>query len=124
MIFVILLYSFFGNLKMDVNQKGGEMTHSKIFNQVESDAHQVIGDIKIQEICKRYSFGNKQFLNKIKNIVDKILLKLKFSDLVKNDEAILLVFNQETDYCLEPRVKVKIRKIINDISQLLALSLK
>ena len=42
------------------------MTHSKIFNQVESDAHQVIGDIKIQEICKRYSFGNKQFLNKIK----------------------------------------------------------
>ena len=48
----------------------------------------------------------------MKNIVDNILLKLKVSDLVENNETVSLIFNQETNYCLEPRVKVKIGKII------------
>ena len=48
----------------------------------------------------------------MKNIVDNILLKLKVNDLVENNETVSLIFNQETNYCLEPRVKVKIGKII------------
>ena len=101
--------------------KGGKMTQPKI---VESDTHQIIGDIKIQEICKQYFSGNKQSLNKMKNIVDNILLKLKVSDLVENNETVSLIFNQETNYCLEPRVKVKIGKIIKNISKLLAFGKK
>jgi len=94
------------------------MSCPKIFNQIESDTHQILSDIKIREICERYYLGNERyFLNEGKSIIDRILLRLKSSDLAENNEIALSVINQETDGCPE---KTAIEKILHDISQLLA----
>lgn len=91
------------------------MSCPKIFNQIESDTHQTLGGIKIQEIRERYFLGDEG-----KEIIDRILLRLKSSDLAENNEpvfneTVLSVFNQETDGYPE---KETIQKIINTIAEL------
>ena len=54
------------------------MSCPKIFNQIESDTHQTLGGIKIQEICERYLLGDEE-----EKIIDRILLRLKSSDLAE-----------------------------------------
>ena len=93
------------------------MSCPKIFNQIESDTHQTFGGIKIQEICERYFLEDEG-----EKIINRILLRLKSSDLAENNESVfnetvLSVFNQETDGYHE---KTAIEKILHDISQLLA----
>ena len=109
---------------MDVNQKGGEMTSPKNFNKIESDAHQMLGDIKIQEICQRHFVGEERYCSRAKNVIDRILLKLKFGDLVENNKLVLSAFNQETGSYLEFPRRARIRRILEDISKLLALGRK
>lgn len=97
------------------------MTQRKI---TESDAHQTLGDIKIQEICQRHFAGEERYFSRAKNIVDRILLRLKFSDLVENKKVVNSVFDQEIGNCFELSRRARIRKILIDISQLLALGRK
>ncbi len=78
---------------------------------MESEVHQVLGDVKIQEICERFFLGNRG-----KKIVDRILSRLKSSDLAGKSKVVDSVINQETNGY---RKKTAIKKVLNNISGLL-----
>jgi hypothetical protein len=85
------------------------MTHLKFPNQVESEIHQILGAEKIQEICDKYWLedGGKQ-------VLDKILLKLKLNELLRKEKLIHII-NHETKGCPE---KELVKKVVDTIVEL------
>jgi len=77
---------------------------------MESEVRQVLGDVKIQEICEQFLLGNRG-----KKIVDRILLGLKSSDLTRKSKAVELAINREVNGYR----KTAIKKVLNNISGLL-----